>query len=57
MTMLGEVVVIAKGNKLLLRRVPIETDITIRKPGTAKGQILYIAPDFSEMPTEFKECV
>jgi len=55
--MLGEDVVIAKGNKPLLRLVPIESDITSRKPGTAKGQILHIAPDFDEMPTDFKEYV
>jgi len=52
--MLGEDVVIARGNKPLLRLVPIVPNAKKRTPGTAKGQILYIAPDFDELPVEFK---
>lgn len=44
--MLGEEVVIARGNKPLLRLVPIAPNEGIRKPGSAKGQILHIAADF-----------
>ena len=55
--MLGEDVVITKGNRPLLRLVPIATNEKKRKPGTAKGQILYIASDFDEMPMDFLEYV
>jgi len=55
LAMLGEDVVIAKGNKPLLRLVPIESERKIRKPGTAKGQILLIAPDFDEILIDFKD--
>ena len=44
--MLGEEVVIARGNKPLLRLVPIAPNEGFRKPGSAKGQILHIAADF-----------
>lgn len=55
--MLGEDVVIAKGNRPLLRLVPIASNEKKRKPGTAKGQILSIASDFDEMPADFMEYV
>jgi prevent-host-death family protein len=55
--MLGEEVVIARSNKPLLRLVPIEPNEIVRRPGTAKGQILHMAPDFAELPTDFKEYV
>lgn len=53
--MLGEDVVIARDNKPLLRLVPITSDTRQRKPGSAKGQILAIAPDFDELPGDFRE--
>lgn len=55
--MLGEDVVIARDNKPLLRLVPISPLNKIRKPGTAKGQILFVAPDFDELSADFKEYV
>ena len=55
--LLGEDVVIARGNKPLLKLVPIAQPERIRKPGTAKGQILYISADFDELPVDFKEYV
>ena len=55
--MLGEEVVIARGNKPLLKLVPIIPNEKKRKPGTAKGQILYIAPDIDELPADFKDYV
>jgi prevent-host-death family protein len=57
LAMLGEDVVIAKGNKPLLKLVPIVPEEKKRVPGTAKGQILHIAPDFDELPVDFKEYV
>ena len=55
--MLGEDVVIARGNKPLLRLVPIVHNEGVRTPGSAKGQILHIAPDFDELPIDFKDYV
>lgn len=55
--MLGEEVVIARDNKPLLRLVPITPNNKIRKPGTAKGQILKVASDFDELPDDFKEYI
>jgi antitoxin YefM len=52
--LLGEEVVIARSNKPLLKLVPITQIDKIRKPGTAKGQILHIASDFDERSENFK---
>jgi prevent-host-death family protein len=57
MAMRGEDVVIARDNKPLLRLVPVAATRKERKPGTAKGQILYVAPDFDQIPADFKEYV
>ena len=46
----GEDVVIARGNKPLLWLVPITPNGRIRKPGTAKGPIRPVVPDFYELP-------
>ena len=55
--LLGEDVGIARGNKPPLTLVPIAQPERIRKPGTEKGQILFIASDFDELPVDFKEYV
>jgi antitoxin (DNA-binding transcriptional repressor) of toxin-antitoxin stability system len=55
LALLGEEVVIARDNKPLLRLAPLTEPKTERRPGSAKGQILAIAPDFDEMPADFKE--
>lgn len=55
--LLGEDVGITRGNKPLLTLVPIAQPERIRKPGTEKGQILFIASDFDELPVDFKEYV
>ena len=52
--MLGEEVLIAKGNKPLLKLVPLEPPPQPRKPGSAKGRI-WMAPDFDTTPDDFKE--
>ncbi|MDP2793854.1 MAG: type II toxin-antitoxin system prevent-host-death family antitoxin [Sulfurisoma sp.] len=51
--LMGEEVVIARDNKPLLKLVPIQPPLTERKPGSAAGQILYIAPDFDAIPEGF----
>ena len=55
--MLGEEVIIAKDNKPLLKLVPRERPRRPRKPGSGKGQILYIAPDFDATPEGFEDYV
>ena len=54
--MLGEEVIIAKGNKPLLKLVPLAPPTRRRKPGSAKGRIS-MAPDFDETPDDFKDYV
>lgn len=49
----GEEVVIAKDNKPLVRLVPVDAVTKKRHPGSARGQILYIAPDFDSLPGDF----
>lgn len=51
--MLGEEVIIAKDSKPLLKLTPMEAR-QVRKPGSGKGQVLYIAPDFDATPKDFK---
>ena len=53
--LLGEEIIIAKDNKPLLRLSPMTDRKKKRKPGSAKGQILSIAPDFDDLPADFKE--
>lgn len=53
--LLGEEIIIAKDNKPLLRLSPMAARKKMRKPGSAKGQILSIAPDFDDLPADFKE--
>lgn len=57
LAMLGEEVVIAKDNKPLLKLVPVYDRKNERKPGSAKGQILYMALDFDEIPDDFRDYV
>jgi len=55
--LLGEEVIIAKDNKPLLKLVALEPPTQERKPGSAKGQILYMAPDFGQPVDDFKDYV
>ena len=55
--MLGEEVIISKDNKPVLKLVPLDKPKRPRKPGSGKGQILYIAPDFDTTPEGFKDYV
>ncbi|MBI3375485.1 MAG: type II toxin-antitoxin system Phd/YefM family antitoxin [Betaproteobacteria bacterium] len=52
--MLGEEVIIAKDNTPVLKLVPLNKPRKPRKPGSGKGQILYVAPDFDVTPASFK---
>jgi len=54
---LGEEVVIARGNKPQVRMVPIKPSPAKRVPGSGKGQILFIADDFDAIPDAFADYV
>jgi prevent-host-death family protein len=51
----GEEVIIARDNQPVAKLVPLEALHEPRKPGTGKGQILYMAPDFDATPEGFEE--
>ncbi len=53
--MLGEEVIIARDNKPVLKLVPLDKPKRPRKPGSGKGQILYVAPDFDATPEGFRD--
>jgi prevent-host-death family protein len=55
--MLGEEVIIAKDNRPVAKLVPLDRPKQPRKPGSGKGQILYIAPDFDATPEGFEDYV
>lgn len=50
----GEEIIIAKGNKPVVKLVQFKTSKQTRKLGSAKGQI-QIAPDFDEPLDDFKD--
>jgi prevent-host-death family protein len=52
--MLGEEVIIAKGNRPLLKLVPLTPPKGPRRPGSARGQVT-MAPDFDETPEDLKD--
>jgi len=53
--LLGEDVVIAKGNKPLLKLVPVNPVDKERQPGSGKDKIVFITPDFDQIPADFDE--
>ncbi|MBT9589638.1 MAG: type II toxin-antitoxin system Phd/YefM family antitoxin [Thiobacillus sp.] len=53
--MLGEEVVIAKDNKPILKLVLMAADTKERMPGSAKGKVTYMAPDFDSTPEDFQD--
>ena len=55
--LLGEEVIIARDNKPLLKLVSLDRAKQPRKPGSGKGLILHIAPDFDATPKEFEDYV
>ncbi|HAM52758.1 MAG TPA: type II toxin-antitoxin system prevent-host-death family antitoxin [Nitrospiraceae bacterium] len=57
LALMGEEIVIAKDNKPLVRLSPVNKGKKERLPGSAKGQILSVSPDFDELPADFKEYV
>lgn len=57
LALLGEEIVIARDNKPLLRLAPLGGGRQQRLPGSAKGQILAMAPDFEALPPDFAEYI
>lgn len=55
--LLGEEVVIAKGNKPILKLTPLAPPGGKRKPGSAKEQVLSMDSDFDRTPDHFKDYV
>ncbi|MCK5913514.1 MAG: type II toxin-antitoxin system Phd/YefM family antitoxin [Desulfuromusa sp.] len=55
--LLGEEVIIAKGNQPLVKIVPINSPREKRHPGTGTGQLLYMSDDFDSTPDDFKDYV
>ena len=51
----GEDVVIARDNKPILQLTKLDGERKARRPGSAKGQILRVAPDFDDLPADFGE--
>ena len=54
--LMGEEVVIARDNKPLLKLVPVGAS-TRRQPGSAKGEVLYVAEDFDAPLNDFADYV
>lgn len=54
--LLGEEIVISRDNKPLLKLVPVGSAIR-RMPGSAKGDILYVADDFDASLSDFADYV
>lgn len=55
--MLGEEVIIARDNNPVLKLVPLDEPKQPRRPGSGKGQILYVAPDFDATPEGFESYI
>jgi len=53
--MVGEDVVIARDNQPLVRLVPVDPPRMTRVPGSAKGKIIAIAPDFDDPIADFQD--
>lgn len=54
--LLGEEIVISRDNKPLLKLVPVGSSVR-RMPGSAKGEILYVADDFDAPLSDFADYV
>ena len=52
-TLAGDEVIIARDNKPLVKLVPVSP--LRRKPGTAKGLVIYMSPDFDEPLEDFED--
>lgn len=53
----GEEIVIARDNRPLVRLVPVRLPKQPRQPGSGRGQLLWMAPDFDDIPNGFEDDV
>lgn len=53
--LMEEEVIITRGDKPLVKLVPVRQGECRRKPGSGKGQLLKIADDFDASVEDFKE--
>lgn len=53
--MAGEEIIIARDNRPLVRPVPVGLSKQTRQPGSGRGQLLWMAPDFDDIPEGFEE--
>jgi len=53
--MAGEEIIIARDNSPLVRLVPVRLPKRPRQPGSGKGQLLWVAPDFDAIPEGFED--
>ncbi len=53
--LLGEEVIISKGNIPVVKIVPLASSSKQRSPGSGKGQLLEMADDFDAPLDDFKE--
>ncbi len=53
--LLGEEVIIAKGNHPIVKIVPLVSPTNKRIPGSGKGQLIQMAEDFDAPLEDFKE--
>ncbi len=53
--LLGEEIIIARGNNPLVKIVPVEHPQKIRKPGSGKGQVIEMSDDFDRPIDDMKE--
>nr|MBF0223205.1 type II toxin-antitoxin system Phd/YefM family antitoxin [Desulfobulbaceae bacterium] len=55
--LLGEEIIIAKGNRPLVKIVPLTSATEKRKPGSGAGLLQYMADDFDTPLDDFKEYI
>lgn len=53
----GEEVIIARDNTPLVRLVPIQAASGPRRPGSGKGQLIWMASDFDATPEDFEDYI
>lgn len=51
----GEDILIAAAGGRLIRLVPVPRGSRPRRPGSGKGDLLWMAPDFDETPEGFED--
>ncbi len=53
----GEEIIIVGGDTLPVKLVPAQYSRQPRRPGSGKGQLLWMAPDFDAIPDGFEDYI